>query len=38
VLVGADRALDLVRATLAVLEEGRQQSWYEANLRRKYGG
>ena len=38
VLTGVDPAIDLVRASLAILEEGRRESWYEANLRKKYGG
>jgi hypothetical protein len=37
-LVGIDRASRLVRAVLSVLEEGRKISWYEQNLRKKYGG
>ena len=38
ILVGVERAASLVRAVLAVLEEGRPESWYEKKLRMKYGG
>ena len=38
ILMGAERATQLTRAVLGVLEEGLQETWYEAKLRRKYGG
>ena len=38
VLVGSERAIQLVRAVLAVLEDGREETWYEKKLRKRYGG
>ena len=38
ILVGAEQATRLTRAVLNVVEEGRPISWYEKNLRKKYGG
>ena len=37
ILIGAERATRLVKAVIAVLEEGLQESWYEKQMRRKYG-
>jgi hypothetical protein len=38
ILVGVEHATQLTRAVLSVVEEGRPISWYEKNLRKKYGG
>ena len=37
ILVGAESATKLARAVIAVLEEGLQESWYEKQMRKKYG-
>jgi hypothetical protein len=36
ILIGVDRATRLTRLVVAFLEEGMQESWYEAKLRKKY--
>ena len=38
VLVGADTASDLVVRLVDLLEDGLETSWYDAKLRKKFGG
>ena len=38
ILMGAERATKLSREVLGILEEGLEETWYEAKLRKKYGG
>ena len=38
ILVGVERSTEMVRSVLTILEDGRPISWYEKNLRNKYGG
>ena len=38
ILMGAERATQLSRVVLRTLEEGLEESWYEAKLRKRYGG
>ena len=38
ILIGVERSTELTRCVLAILEEGRKETWYEKNLRKKYGG
>ena len=38
VLVGADAASDLVVRLVDLLEDGLETSWYDAKLRKKFGG
>ena len=37
ILVGVERATRLVKAIVSVLEEGLEESWYEKQMRRRYG-
>ena len=37
ILIGVERATRLAKAVVGVLEEGLQESWYEKQMRRRYG-
>ena len=38
ILMGTERACRLSRAVVSTLEEGLEESWYERQMRRRYGG